>query len=69
MITLTAPIRTTRKEDKVSIRLILRGRRKRTRRRRGMPLIRNPLLKLKRLVTVRRSLSLRKRYTAAISPF
>ena len=34
-----------------------------------MPLIRNPLLKLKRLVTVRRSLSLRKRYTAAISPF
>jgi hypothetical protein len=69
MITPTALIRTTRKEDKVLIRLILRGRRKRTRRRREIPLIRNPLLKLKRLATVRRSLSLRKRYTATISPF
>jgi hypothetical protein len=69
MITPTAPIRTTRKEDKVLIRLILRGRRKRTRRRRGMPLIRNPLLKLKRPATVRRSLLLRKRHTAVISSF
>ena len=69
MITLTALTRTIRKEDKVLIRLILRGRRKRTRRRRGMPLIRNPLLKLERPATVRRSLSLRKRHTAAISPF
>ena len=69
MITPTALIRTTRKEDKVSIRLILRGRRKRTRRRRGIPLIRNPLLKLERLVTVRRSLSLRKRHTAVILLF
>jgi hypothetical protein len=69
MIILTAPIRTTRKEDKVLIRLILRGRRKRTRRWRGIPLVRNLLLKLKRLITVRRSLSLRKRYTATILSF
>jgi hypothetical protein len=54
MITLTEPIRTIRKEDKVLIRLTLRGRRKRIRRRRGILLIRNPLLKLKRLITIKR---------------
>jgi hypothetical protein len=69
MITLTALIRTTRKEDKVLIRLILRGRRKRIRRWRGILLIGNPLLKLKRLITVRRLLLLRKRPTATILSF